>query len=277
MTMKYPPHPGRSILRDCIEPLGLSIADTAQKLGMSTCQLTRVIDGQASISLEMATALDKLFGGGASTWHQMQVQYDEAQERNQNELTEDPEPLVVYEQTATIPLEHGRVVYRTFDAEVISLCVKPSADPTLSDDRDRDRVGFRFVGEGPGAVQIQMIYQPRAEDNPFLVADVLFKTYLVWDATAEEYVGQIDANEWNRESEKLNAGKDEMNSLHASLTNRASGQSQEMVVEVKEESGEESYSDILREAEELLHKGTASVPATALAGVQSKGFATDFG
>ena len=86
MPMKYPPHPGRSILRDCIEPLGMSVTEAAQKLGMSPDQLTLVIDGQASISPAMATALDQLFGGGASTWHQLQIQYDQAQERNKNQV-----------------------------------------------------------------------------------------------------------------------------------------------------------------------------------------------
>ncbi len=85
MRMKYPPHPGRSILRDCMEPLGMSVAETARQLGVSAEQLSRVIDGQGDISFEMAVGLDKLFGGGASTWYQLQMQYDEAQKRNKND------------------------------------------------------------------------------------------------------------------------------------------------------------------------------------------------
>ena len=148
MPMKYPPHPGRSILRDCMDPLGMSVAETAQKLGMSAEQLARVIDGQADISLSMAIALDKLFGGGASTWYQLQTQYDEAQRHNKDEVPEEPDPLSVYQQTATIPLEHGRVVYRTFDAEVIVFRIVPSADPALSDSRNYDRVEFRLCRGG---------------------------------------------------------------------------------------------------------------------------------
>ena len=266
MPMKYPPHPGRSILRDCMEPLGMSMAETAQKLGVSADQLRRVIDGQADISFEMAASLDKLFGGGASTWYQLQTQYDEAQERNRNEVPEDPEPLSIYRQTATVPLEHGRVVYKTFDAEVIAIRIVPSADPELSDNRNYDRVEFRFVGEGPGAVQIQMIYQPSPDAAPSLVADVLFKTYLVWDATSEEYVGHIDAREWNQESQRLHDGKEAMNAFHAHLMKQGSAPA--LDAEIPVESSREYYSDILREAEELLHKGTDSVPATALAGVE---------
>ena len=265
MPMKYPPHPGRSILRDCIEPLGMSVAETALKLGMSVDQLARVIDGQAGISPSIATALDKLFGGGASTWHQLQLQYDEAQERNESEGPEDPEPSVVHQQTATIHLEHGRVVYRTFDAEVIAFHIVPSVDPILSDGRNHNRVELQFAGEGPGAVQIQIIYQPRADTDPSLIADVLFKTYLVWDATSEEYIGQIDASEWNRESQRLHEGKNQMNALHALLMEQAS--TPVLRTEIPLEPSREFYSEILREAEELLYKATAFVPAAALAGV----------
>ena len=266
MPMKYPPHPGRSILRDCMEPLGMSVAETAQKLGVSANQLRRVIDGQADISFAMAVGLDKLFGGGASTWYQLQTQYDEAQGRNKNEeALEEPEPLSIYQQTATVPFEHGRVVYKTFDAEVIAIRIVPSADPKLSDDRNYDGVEFRFVGEGPGAVQIKMIYQPSPDAAPSLVADVLFKTYLVWDATSEEYVGHIDSGEWNRESQKLHDGKEVMNALHAHLMKQGSAPA--LDVETPVESSREYYSDILRDAEELLQKGTASVSAATLAGV----------
>ena len=265
MPMKYPPHPGGSILRDCMEPLGMSVAETAQKLEVSAEQLRRVINGQADISFEMAVGLDKLFGGGSSTWYRLQTQYDEAQERNKNEEPEESEPLSIYQQTATRPLEHGRVVYKTFDAGVIAFRIVPSDNHELSDNRHHDRVEFRFVGEGPGAVQIQMIYQPSADAAPSLVAEVLFKTYLVWDRTSEEYIGRIDASEWNRESQKLEAGKETMNALHAGLRGQPLDSAHDKENSV--DRGTENYADILREAADLLHKGTTSVPASALVGV----------
>ena len=257
MPMKYPPHPGRSILRDCMEPLGMSVAETAQKLGVSTEQLLRVIDGgRAGVSFTMAVGLDKLFGGGASTWYKLQTQYDEAQERNKNEVLEELEPLSIYQQTATVPLEHGRVVYKTFDAEVIDFRVVPSDNAELSDNRNYDRVEFRFVGEGPGAVQIQMIYQPSPTATPILVADVLFKAYLEWNAESDQYVGHIDAGEWNRETQKLYDGKEIMSALYAGLQEKPSISALDP-----------DKSDVLREAEDLLHEGTTFVSAAALAGV----------
>ncbi|MCE2457878.1 MAG: HigA family addiction module antidote protein [Dehalococcoidia bacterium] len=77
--MNNPPHPGLSIRYDCLEPLGLSVTDAAAHLGVSRKQLSDVLNGHSGISAEMAIRLDKAFGGGASTWYQLQAAYDLAQ------------------------------------------------------------------------------------------------------------------------------------------------------------------------------------------------------
>ena len=75
MGMKLP-HPGGSILLDCLEPLGLSVAEGAEALGVSVKHLASVIEGRDGISPEMAIRLDKAFGGGAEIWHKLQAAYD---------------------------------------------------------------------------------------------------------------------------------------------------------------------------------------------------------
>jgi addiction module HigA family antidote len=50
MTMKNPPHPGRSIRSACLEPLGLSISEAAKILGVSRQALNNVIAGKSAIS-----------------------------------------------------------------------------------------------------------------------------------------------------------------------------------------------------------------------------------
>ena len=35
MPMKSPPHPGRIVRQECLEPLGLSVTDAAKALGVS--------------------------------------------------------------------------------------------------------------------------------------------------------------------------------------------------------------------------------------------------
>ncbi len=77
--MKNPPHPGLSIRHDCLEPLGLSVTEAARKLGVSRKQPSAIVNGRSGISPEMAIRLDKAFGGGATTWYQMQAAYDLAQ------------------------------------------------------------------------------------------------------------------------------------------------------------------------------------------------------
>ena len=79
MPMKTPPHPGRIIRQECIEPLGLSVTDGAKALGVSRNALSELVNERRGISPEMAIRLDKAFGGGADTWHRMQAAYDMAQ------------------------------------------------------------------------------------------------------------------------------------------------------------------------------------------------------
>ena len=79
MLMKIPPHPGLSVKHDCLEPLGLTVTQAAQVLGISRRQLSDLVNLHAGISPEMAIRLDKAFGGGAETWHRLQSTYDMAQ------------------------------------------------------------------------------------------------------------------------------------------------------------------------------------------------------
>jgi addiction module HigA family antidote len=79
MRMKNPPHPGLSVRYDCLEPLGLSVAEGAKALGVTRQAMNNLVSGKAGISAEMAIRLEKAFGGGAETWMRMQAAYDLAQ------------------------------------------------------------------------------------------------------------------------------------------------------------------------------------------------------
>jgi addiction module HigA family antidote len=79
MPMKNPPHPGRIVRQECIEPLKLTVTDGAKALGVSRNALSELINERRGISPEMAIRLDKAFGGGAETWHRLQAAYDMAQ------------------------------------------------------------------------------------------------------------------------------------------------------------------------------------------------------
>jgi addiction module HigA family antidote len=75
MAMKNPPHPG-GLIRDNLADLGLSVAEGATGLGVTRQQLYKVINGQSSVTPEMALRLEKAFGGSADVWLRMQVNYD---------------------------------------------------------------------------------------------------------------------------------------------------------------------------------------------------------
>lgn len=79
MRMKNPPHPGLSVRHDCLEPLGLSIAQWAKVLGVTRQAMHNLVSGKAGISAEMAIRLEKAFGGVAETWLRMQAAYDLSQ------------------------------------------------------------------------------------------------------------------------------------------------------------------------------------------------------
>ncbi len=81
MIMKNPPHPGLSVRHDCIEPLDLTITETAEILGVTRQTLNNLVNGKSGISADMALRLDKAFGGGAETWLRLQMAYDLAQAR----------------------------------------------------------------------------------------------------------------------------------------------------------------------------------------------------
>ena len=79
MPMKNPPHPGLSVRHDCLEPLRLSVMEAVRRLGVSRKRLSDIVNCHAGISPEMATRLDRAFGGGAGTWLRLQAAYDLAQ------------------------------------------------------------------------------------------------------------------------------------------------------------------------------------------------------
>ncbi|HXB73940.1 MAG TPA: HigA family addiction module antitoxin [Candidatus Acidoferrales bacterium] len=81
MPMKNPPHPGSFVLRQCIEPLGLSITAAAAALGVTRTTLSELVNGKRGISPEMAVRLSKVFGGSAESWLVQQAQYELARVR----------------------------------------------------------------------------------------------------------------------------------------------------------------------------------------------------
>ena len=68
-------------MRQCIEPLGLSITEAAEALGVTRNTLSELVNGKRGISPEMAVRLSKVFGGTEDGWLVQQAQYELAQVR----------------------------------------------------------------------------------------------------------------------------------------------------------------------------------------------------
>ena len=81
MPMKEPPHPGRIVRQDCLEPLGLSVTRGASVLGVTRQALNNVVNGKSGISPEMAIRLSKAFGSTPETWLNLQLAFDLAEAR----------------------------------------------------------------------------------------------------------------------------------------------------------------------------------------------------
>lgn len=74
--MMHNPAPPSDILKNEIEHLKLTVTETAKRLGMSRAALSRVLNGKASISTDLAIRLETAGLSTAKTWLMMQLNYD---------------------------------------------------------------------------------------------------------------------------------------------------------------------------------------------------------
>lgn len=73
MRMHNPSHPG-AVLRDYLGDL--SVTEAASRLGVTRTALSRILNGSAGISVDMALRLRDALGTSAELWINMQAQYD---------------------------------------------------------------------------------------------------------------------------------------------------------------------------------------------------------
>ena len=76
MAMHNSPHPGGSVKRQCLEPLGLTVTRAARGLGVTRQSLSELVNERTGISVEMAIRLSKAFGSTPETWLGMRMAYD---------------------------------------------------------------------------------------------------------------------------------------------------------------------------------------------------------
>jgi addiction module HigA family antidote len=77
--MKSPVHPGELLREEVIAALQLSVTEAAERLGMSRVALSRVLNGRAGVSPDLALRLERAGVSTARAWLGMQSNYDLAQ------------------------------------------------------------------------------------------------------------------------------------------------------------------------------------------------------
>ncbi|ONC34581.1 HigA family addiction module antitoxin [Burkholderia pseudomallei] len=76
MVMKNHPHSGELLREEVCSRFGLDVAGAAKRLRVSYSLLSRVVDGRASISADLAMHLERAGFSSARVWMTLQSNYD---------------------------------------------------------------------------------------------------------------------------------------------------------------------------------------------------------
>ena len=76
MPRRISHHPGETLREDCIEALGLTIAEAAEHLQVDEQALTAICECKAPITADLAIRFEQAFGSTAEHWLRMQVAHD---------------------------------------------------------------------------------------------------------------------------------------------------------------------------------------------------------
>lgn len=76
MIIYNPPHPGEVLKEMYLEPLGLTVTNSAKALGISRQTLSEIINCRTGITAAMAMKLAKAFKTTPEMWINLQTKYD---------------------------------------------------------------------------------------------------------------------------------------------------------------------------------------------------------
>ena len=80
--MLAPPHLGE-LIRESMDDVGWNVTETATRLRCERGTLSRLLNGKAGVSANMALALEDIGWGTAEHWMRMQASYELAQARRE--------------------------------------------------------------------------------------------------------------------------------------------------------------------------------------------------
>ena len=76
INMRKPTHPGEILREDVIKPLGLTVTEAANRLGVTRKTLSALLNCRASMSPEMAVRVGKATKTSPESWLYMQAKLD---------------------------------------------------------------------------------------------------------------------------------------------------------------------------------------------------------
>jgi len=97
MQRRKPTHPGEVLLEDVIKPLGITITEAAQDLGISRKTLSELIHGKCGLSPEMAVRIAKATNTSPESWLAMQTKLDLWQA-----MQDEPKDVVKFEPSIAV-------------------------------------------------------------------------------------------------------------------------------------------------------------------------------
>jgi len=92
MQRRKPTHPGEVLWEDVIKPLGITITEAAQDLGISRKTLSELIHGKCGLTPEMAVRIAKATNTSPESWLAMQTKLD-----LWNAIQDEPKDVIKFE------------------------------------------------------------------------------------------------------------------------------------------------------------------------------------
>lgn len=75
-THRPPTHPGEMLLKEFLEPLGVSQVEAAKRMHVPFQRLNAIVKGRRSVSADTALLLEALTGWDAEIWLSLQAKWD---------------------------------------------------------------------------------------------------------------------------------------------------------------------------------------------------------
>ena len=76
LTMHTPAHPGEILRELYLKPLGITVTQAAEALGVTRKHVSAIVNGRAPVTPDMALRLATAFATEPELWVNMQAQYD---------------------------------------------------------------------------------------------------------------------------------------------------------------------------------------------------------